>query len=590
MAHDTAASATLLRDGSASAQDRCIARVLEFFGIASSACNPLDVFSWNGPVRAKSNKTRVLCSAKAFLELIQDLENNRDRKDDWSCPIHSAFIYPGDDLDDLRRLVRLLTGGELTAPGSASFEAQDFIVTDEFDAFCGVMAGLRVNIPVADSNAYSVSNIAGDAIPIISSRNGAFFLKSVYQGFPFFVSTSNEIVDIDAELDSQNFDVRDHLLSAVPIALYTKWAFRNACWDVAEANACLIIDDPLLQRRYGCVDFERLLAAMEAHRFSTSIAFIPWNWRRSSPDIVRLFKENAEKFSLSVHGCDHVRGEFGIDNRSRLYAKAKRALERMTNHARRTGLAHDCVMIFPQGVFSNAGMAALKQTDFIAAVNNDVVNADEGAAPVTVADVWGAAVMRYSDFPIFTRRYPWEGVENFAFDLLLGKPALIVIHHEYCCDGCERLNKFVEVLNGLKCSLRWRNLGDVIRHSYWQRTVSCDRSEVEMYAKELVLENHSAERIQFRIRRRESNPADVKEIRSDANKVAHECRDGFVTFSIELGSGESTLIRIIMHELNEFAAVEENVAYRLKAGLRRYLSELRDNHITPTRLRLIGSR
>lgn len=590
MAPDMSASATLLSGGNASAQDRCVARVLEFFGIASSACNPLDVFSWNGSVRAESGKTRVLCSANAFLELIEDVESNRDRKDDWSSSIHSAFIYPGDDLDALRRLVRLLTEGELTASGSASFEAQDFVVSDEFDDFCGVMAGIRVNIPVAKSNVCSVSDISGDAIPIISSRNGAFFLKSAYHGFPIFISTSNEIVDVDAELDSENFSVRNHFLSAVPIVLYTKWAFRNTCWDLGEANACLIIDDPLLQRRYGCVDFERLLAAMEAHRFSTSIAFIPWNWRRSSPDIVRLFKENAEKFSLSVHGCDHVRGEFGTDNRPRLYAKAKRALERMTNHARRTGVAHDCVMIFPQGVFSNAGMAALKQTDFIAAVNNDVVNADEEPAPVTVADVWAAAVMRYSDFPIFTRRYPWEGVENFAFDVLLGKPALIVIHHEYCCDGCERLNKFVEALNGLKCSLRWRNLGDVIRHSYWQRTVSSGRTEVEMYAKELVLENHSAERMQFHVRRRDSNPADVKEIRSGANKLAHKCRDGFVTFSIELNSGESTLIRIIMHELNEFAPVEENVAYRLKAGLRRYLCELRDNHITPTRLRLVGSR
>ena len=111
-----------------------------------------------------------------------------------------------------------------------------------------------------------------------------------------------------------------------------------------------------------------------------------------------------------------------------------------------------------------------------------------------------------------------------------------------------------------------------------------------MCAKELVLENDTCERRQFHVRRQESNPVDVKEVRSGANKVAHECRDGFVTFGVELGSGESTLIRIIMHELNEDAPVEENVAYRFKAGLRRYLCELRDNHITPTRLRLVGSR
>ena len=38
--------------------------------------------------------------------------------------------------------------------------------------------------------------------------------------------------------------------------------------------------------------------------------------------------------------------------------------------------------------------------------------------------------MTYGAFPIFTRRYAFHGVENFAFDLLLGKPCLIVAHHD----------------------------------------------------------------------------------------------------------------------------------------------------------------
>jgi hypothetical protein len=60
------------------------------------------------------------------------------------------------------------------------------------------------------------------------------------------------------------------------------------------------------------------------------------------------------------------------------------------------------------------------------------VSTDAGQPALTIADLWAPAVMRYSSFPIFTRRYPWEGIENFAFDILLGKPALIVIHHDYC--------------------------------------------------------------------------------------------------------------------------------------------------------------
>ncbi len=115
---------------------------------------------------------------------------------------------------------------------------------------------------------------------------------------------------------------------------------------------------------------------MKRHNFSTNIAFIPWNWRRSAPAVVRLFQENPEHFSLSVHGCDHTRAEFGSPSRQRLYWKAQQALERMDRHEAITGISHDPVMVFPQGVFSEAAMSALKRTNLIASVNNDIISAD----------------------------------------------------------------------------------------------------------------------------------------------------------------------------------------------------------------------
>ena len=161
------------------------------------------------------------------------------------------------------------------------------------------MAGINVTRSVFNADVYLVSNTNGNSIPIISSGAGVLFLKVEYQGVPVFLSTFNDIIDISAELTSQNFDIRKHFLSATPLVLYIKWAFRSTCWSASEANACLIIDDPLLRRKYGCVDFERLLASMQVHHFSTSVAFIPWNWRRSSPEVVSLFKKNPQHFSLS---------------------------------------------------------------------------------------------------------------------------------------------------------------------------------------------------------------------------------------------------------------------------------------------------
>ena len=63
-------------------------------------------------------------------------------------------------------------------------------------------------------------------------------------------------------------------------------------------------------------------------------------------------------------------------------------------------------------------------------MNTEVAPAQRAANETTIADLWSVAIMRYGSFPIITRRYPSHGIENFAFDALLGKPCLIAAHHD----------------------------------------------------------------------------------------------------------------------------------------------------------------
>ena len=49
---------------------------------------------------------------------------------------------------------------------------------------------------------------------------------------------------------------------------------------------------------------------MQEHRFHTTIAFVPWNYDRSSPEVVSLFLENPEHFSIAIHGNNHDHEEF----------------------------------------------------------------------------------------------------------------------------------------------------------------------------------------------------------------------------------------------------------------------------------------
>jgi hypothetical protein len=574
--------ALLLTADYPSADDHRAERLLEFFGVR---CQKRRAAAFALPENKSAEGYRLVCSAQAFARVMGDLQNSHNS----NCiarQIQSVFLYSNGDPVMLANAVSQLSGATISVRRGAEPVTQWHVANDP-DAMCGAMRDLRMQ-PSATClrNGDFFHTDGGSLTPLIAGEDKAAFLKLSCNGLPVFVA-SEQLIDIDAELTTFNFDIRDHFFSAVPVVSYIRWAFPRSSWHAPEASASLIIDDPVLKPTYGFVDFQELLSLMKRHNFSTNIAFIPWNWRRSAPEVVRLYRENPEYFSLSVHGCDHTRAEFGSSSQQRLHWKARQALERMNRHESITGICHDPVMVFPQGIFSEAAMSALKHTDLIASVNNDIISADPRPRAITISDVWDIAVMRYT-FPLFTRRYPWEGIENFAFDALLGKPTIAVIHHDYCSDHCARLVSFIEQLNALPCAPTWRNLGEVVRRSCRQREDSPGAVEVEMYGTELRLENCSEQAKRFLIARRESTPSAIRDIHAGSRQIAWEFGDGCIRFEIELESRESETIRVRYHDIPEDGQGGENVWCRIKTTARRHLSEARDNYVLKYKLPFVS--
>jgi len=577
--------AVLVTGGHPSIDDGRARRLLEFFGVPYQMRNATD-FRLPERSQAQSNtKCRLVCAAEIFARLMEELQNTSPGKQEFAHTVHSVFLYPTNNPASLAKVVSDLSGTKISICKGARSEIEWGIADDPGDV-CGAMRGLRVRPTPATLDGCDFFDANGSSVtPLIAAGNKAAFLKLTCNSVPVFAS-SERLIDIDAELATPNFDVRDHLFSAVPAVSYIRWAFAHSAWRAREASACLVIDDPLLKARYGFVRFRELLALMKQHRFSTSIAFIPWNWRRNDREVVKLFQDNPESYSLCIHGCDHTAGEFGTSDRQQLRAVASEAVRRMSLHERRTGLAHDRVMVFPQGVFSTEAIPELKHTGFHAVVNTEVHSNPPGERKLRIFDVWDVAVMAYDDFPIYTRRYPAQGVENLAFDLLLGKPCLMVIHHDFCSDGCVRLVQFIDQLNALKVPLTWRPLGDVVRRSYRQKELSPDSVAIEMYGTELRVKNGSDQRKRFIIRRRDSEPPAVKEIRAESDQIAWNFSKGRIAFEIELNPGESRTVSIKFHDLGENGQYRENAGYKVKTLLRRYLSEARDNYFVPTKARL----
>jgi hypothetical protein len=226
--------------------------------------------------------------------------------------------------------------------------------------------------------------------------------------------------------------------------------------------ACLIIDDPLLIPRYGNLDYEKLLAEMQEHNFFTEIAFIPWNYRRSDPGTIKLFKDNPDRYTICVHGCDHTGNEFGIDDPEELDILVHTAIWRMDRHEALTGLPYDPVIVFPQGKFSAPAIKALKDAGFQAAFNSHI-----GAVGNILSETRRPASTYYHDFPVFLRRYPKDS-EKFREDIKNGRPILIVQHPGDFRNGYQGIADLVDRINDL-AEIKWTSLSNIAEHYGYKR-------------------------------------------------------------------------------------------------------------------------
>ena len=489
----------------------------------------------------------------------------------------ALYAYATESAEASMRALSSCAGGDW-AWRPASTGAVSVDVTDRCPDLTGPMSGIHVDLALGAGDGTVTSSTT--VVPIVSVNGVPAFLRLDYQGVPAYFCASTSIVDIDAPVRSNFYDVKAHFLAAVPIVMFVASVFRDVMWRPRELGACLIIDDPLLKTRYGLCDFSHLRESMKQHGFTTNIAFIPWNWRRTTRRASEFFRREANLFSVSIHGCDHVAAEFGATSPETLDNKARLAQARMQAHQQRTGIAHDPVMVFPQGVFSHECPPILKRNGYMAAVNTEIAPVNNGEAQTAVRDVWDMAILSYGTFPIYTRRYAAHGIENFAFDLLLGKPCFIVAHHEFFRDRGAALIALVERLSGLNCTLTWRSPREVIRRAY-RRRIQDNVERVEMYGSELKLTNDSERETEISVSKRESNPSLVESVAIDASTVESANGGDAVRFNYRLPPKSEALVKVFYRGNSVQSSRPASVKYQVAVAARRLLSELRDEYVTP---------
>ncbi len=477
-------------------------------------------------------------------------------------------------------MVAALSRGKLRSVDAIEGERPFYVIAKDSKHVCEAFSGLSFG-PVSPVNDHVFCTSGSDpAVQQLISIGGRPFMAAVrLEGTEILFVASEDVADLNAEVGDA--PLAEYFSRLVPHAMALRYAAGDECWRPYKAHASIIIDDPLLRKSYGFLNFESLLRLADQHDFHTTIAFIPRNYRRNSSRITRMFQENAARLSICFHGNDHTEGEFASTDLVLLNTLLLVAEERMNLHHQMTGLPCDRVIVFPQGNFSIEAMKVLKSHNFYAAVNT-VPHPAEQPVRLTIGELAQPAVVRYGGFPLFIRKPILQTQSHdIAFNLFFGRPVLIVEHHEIF----QRPESLVEIaarINSVASEVHWSNLATVVGNSILKRRApDGTHHDVRAYSGTVRISNDSVSIRRYSIEWGDScDGASIEQVLMDGTPYCgFEIDDAGLRLSVELAPGSSQTFSVVHRNVH---ATVRNLGLRwnARAFLRRRLSEVRDNYLS----------
>lgn len=564
-------------------EDINLQKILNVFGIEYEILFPESVINshllWNRNITPSD--WCLLTSGKTFATLTELFLRGKDELSHLLSNFSNMLVYSINPVSISSKQLQRLTDNQISSIFGFQHDHYQYKVSEEYQDICGPFSGLKTAPIQSEIDfALNIPPHSNQINNLISIDDKGFFVKTKINNCNLFLIACKRVLNIDHKV-SVNFEASKHFSQIIPVIMFLKYAFRDACWNSSKKYASLIIDDPLLRPEYGFLNYKKLLELMDEHHFSTNIAFIPWNYKRTSKSISKMFLHRSDKFNICIHGCDHTRFEFGSSDSARLNSYAKLAKSRMQIHQKITGIKHNNVMVFPQGIFSIQAMKILKYNNFLAAVNSEVIpnfynnNIDK----IEISQFLEPAIMKYETFALFTRRKPSDEIVNFAFDLLIGKPLLIGIHHDYFKQGYKQLIRFIRKINLLDKDLCWDGLENIVGNVYFKRIDSNGNINVKMYANNLLIENLTDETKTYIVAKKETDHININSVILNGKKIPFHHIHQSLEFSFKFESKQKAIVKILYE--NNYPEMDKRMelSYQIKTAARRYLSEFRDNFL-----------
>jgi len=578
----TAMKLVVPHTGALRAVDARVIRLAEFLGIS---CEPLFLdkhLSSSSEYIAKTFSDRGCC----FLvnpQVIQDWTGGVVPADLVPCLL-SRFSYllvhgltVEDSLD--QSLIRALSGGHLHSARTVSDAGQLYDIDSNSREISGAFAGLSFG-PVNPANdlTFRMNTVNADVRTLISIGGSPFMALMKRNETEIVFLASADVLDVDNEIRDRPLTA--HFSQFVPQAMALRYIFGDQCWRPCGHHAAFIIDDPLLRPRYGYLDFGSLLDLMKEYNFSSTIAFIPHNYRRNSKRTVEMFRQSGGRLAICFHGNDHTAGELASEDTSRLNTMLGIAEARMDTHTNATGLPCRKVMVFPQDDFSVEAMKVLKSRNFCAAVGG-TANPAGRRANLTVGEEAQPAILRHGTFPLFRRKFIGHiKKQDIAFSLFFGQPVLVTEHHGLF-GQVNSLVEDVQTINSIAPEIEWSDIETAVSNSTLRRSTPDGVCHVRAYSRAVQITNDSDSPRRFLVEwSRSSECSPIKEVLQDGAPIrSFEVDDSTIRLSIELAPRSCQTLSLAYR--NDYSSLEGlGFLWGVKAFIRRRLSEARDNYIS----------
>jgi len=417
------------------------------------------------------------------------------------------------------------------------------------------------------------------------------FAKAVISGHEVFFATAAQGFKIAVTPDPY----REPALFATlaPAIMFLRYAAGERAWHSPGSYANLTIDDAWLREPYGYVNYEELLKQAQLHNFHATVAFVPWNFDRSQPAMVSLFREHPDRFSVTIHGNNHVHQEFGAYCGHPLQGQVedmKQGIARMEKFSQLTGIPYDAVMVFPHSISPNATLAALKRYNFLATANSLNVPSD-ATAPADPEFALRTATLQFADFPSL-RRYSAEAPipeAQLAIDAFLGNPLLFYVHEGFFAPGIGTFNTIADRVNQLQPDTQWISLGNIAQHLYLEKLRDDGNYDVRTFTGTIHLSNTHKREATFYLEKDEDFALPVT-VLVDGQPYPYQRSGTRLRLQLPVREGMSRTIEIKYQNDLNLAAIAVSKS-SLRVNTIRQLSDFRDNVVSKTGLgrRLIRS-